>query len=257
MRILKMNNFYSNGIEIFRKGFNDFNFLDDLNLKLSKIKELDLFNSVSKFPVTNEVSNVFKQSKVISDILKTLCPEGYEIMAEWFLNKKSFLPTHRDAVFFPYHHKDLSLPIKHKICKGSLFSRIYFNIMVFITEEQSGYEYFYVPNTHILDEKMYSKYFKFGVYYQDNNPFFSNSDDTSKTLLATGCTKEEYDYYNPLIEKNKKNLVFPNIKKGDIILQSGSLIHGSLGELPNNKLSNNFYRKSYILRVCSNEYFKL
>ena len=129
--------------------------------------------------------------------------------------------------------------------------------MVFLTEEQCGYEYFYVPNTHVLDEMKYQDYFKYGVYYQDGYPIFSNINDTDKPLQGTGCTEEEYKMYNPLIESNKKNLVFPGIEKGDIILQSGSLIHGSLGELPNSTLSSDFYRKSYILRVCSNRYLDL
>jgi len=251
-----MNEFYKTGIEIFRNGFDNVKLLDKISENLSQIKSLDLFNSTEKYPINEDVSNQFISNDIIKSIIEVLCPSGYKKMAEWFLNKKSFLPTHRDAVFFPYHQKNIKENIKYKICNGELFSRIYFNIMVFLTDEYEGYEYYYVPKTHILDEKEYKKYFTYGVTYKDNFPIFKSVDDTNDILSNTGCTEEEYRLYNSLVPENLKNLIFPKIRKGDIIIQSGSLIHGSLGEVGQNSL-NKYYRKSYILRICSNEYFNL
>lgn len=251
-----MKSYYNNGVEIYKKGFNNIDLLNNLTEELSEINDLDLFNSTEKFPIDPHTSECFLNNNIIKNILNELCPSGYKKMAEWFLNKKSFLPTHRDAVFFPHHQKNLKEPVKHKICNGELFSKIYFNIMVFLTDEKEGYEYYYVPNTHILNEKYYLNFLKHGVYYKNNYPFFANVEETEENLSATNCTKYEYEKYNSLNKLNLANLVFPKINKGDIVLQSGSLIHGSLGELPGMPVSN-FYRKSYILRICSNEYFKL
>lgn len=252
-----MKNYFNTGVEIFNNGFADTELLDSIAKDLFKITDLDLFNSTSKYPVTEEISKKFRSNPVISSILSVLCPGGYKVMAEWFLNKKSFLPTHRDAIFFPYHVKNIKEISNYKICNGKLFSKIYFNIMVFLTNEVEGYEYFYVPNTHILDEKMFNSYFDFGVYYENNSPIFLSKKKSNDIILsATNCTEEEYNLYNPLNSNNIKNLTFPFINKGDIVLQSGSLIHGSLGELPGSSTSN-ILRKSYILRVCSNEYFNI
>jgi hypothetical protein len=257
-----MINFYKdNGYYIFHNSI-DKQLLDDSNNYLDTQENLDLWDSQLKLKPNNILINRFLNLNVTKKILNETVNNNYTVLADWFLVKRSFLITHRDAVFFPYHHKDVSVPIKHKLWLSEEFSYKYLNIIFYLTDEKPGFEYFNVPKSHILDFKKYEQYFTACSYYKQGDiiPTIISKDDAIKYNIKasfTNCSLEEYKTYDALQKDNERNFSFYNVKKGDVLLQSGSILHGSYGAKEKSVVKNSELRKCFILRLISNDYFNL
>jgi len=256
-----MIDFYKeNGYYIFNNSINK-ELLVESNNYLNSQVNLDLWDSQEKLKPNKQLIGKFLELDVTKKLLTEIVDNDFTVMAEWFLVKRSFLITHRDAVFFPFHHKDVTKPITHKLWLNENFSYKYINIIFYLTDEKPGFEYFNVPKTHLLDNNNPDQYFTACSYYNNNEvipTIVSRKDAIEKNIKAsfTNCSTEEYDKYNALENKNRKNFSFFNIKKGDVLLQSGSLIHGSYGVKEVCNVENSNLRKSFILRLISNDYFK-
>jgi len=256
-----MINFYKeNGYYIFNNAI-DTGVLTESNSYLDSQNNLDLWDSQEKLIPNKNLINKFFNLNVTKKILSEVVNNDYTVMTDWFLVKRSFLITHRDAIFFPFHHKDVAKPIEHKFWLSDEFSYKYLNIIFYLTDEKEGFEYFNVPKSHLLDLKNYDKYFSACSYYNNDSvvPTIISKEEAVKNNIKaafTNCSLDEYSIYNALEEDNRKNFTFYNCKKGDVLLQSGSLIHGSYGLKEQCAFKNSELRKSFIIRIISNEYFK-
>jgi len=258
-----MIDFYKdNGFYVFNNSVNS-ELIEESNAYLNCQENLDLWDSQEKLKPNNSIIKKFYNLPVTKKILNEIVSNNFTVLAEWFLVKRSFLITHRDAIFFPYHIKDVRNNIPHKLWLSNDFSYKYINIIFYLTDEKEGYEYFNVPKTHLLDIQNYKKYFTACSYYENNNevvPKIISLEDSIKQGVKaafTNCSCEEYEKYNSLVPYNKNNLSFYSLKKGDVLLQSGSIIHGSYGEMHKNTIKNAELRKSFIIRLISNDYFSI